>query len=312
MKSVRDFPRQAMRLLPPLLACEPAFAESGQNQGYAGAALLWVVVCAVAGWLLRINLRHHRHLGEMEKRLARERAARAATEQALTDSHGIVCKLVLEQAGVRDAERSRIARDIHDELGQNLLALRIDLSLMQVATNGMHPAIHQKVGLMASNLDMAIRSLRAVINNLRPLALGEGLESAIERQLAEFTRMSGIEHSLEIGAGALDGCDDARGLDAILYRVLQESLSNVARHARASRVNVSFARDGGLLKLRVQDDGVGFQGPAGAGRCGLAGMHERASAAGGRLEVSSSPGVGTTIELALPLQSEHPAPSAAT
>jgi signal transduction histidine kinase len=300
MKSATHHFSRILPMLTLLLASQPAFAATGRVQGFAGAALLTVVVSVVAFMLLRANLRHHAQLATMEARMAEERSARAATEQALADSHGIVCKLVLEQAGVRDAERSRIARDIHDDLGQNLLALRIDLSLMQVATNGIHPAIHQKVGLMASNLDMAIRSLRAVINNLRPLALGEGLRSAMERQLAEFTRLSGIEHSFAAADGAFDGSEEGRDSDAILYRVLQESLSNVVRHARASRVSVSLARDGDRLTMRVQDDGIGIGQPAEPGRFGLAGMRERATAGGGELVVTSAPGAGTIVELSLP------------
>jgi signal transduction histidine kinase len=294
-----------------LLACGPVLAGTGERADLAGAALLWMVLCAGACRLLRANLRHHQHLGRMEAQLAAERQARAQAEQALADSHGIVCRLVLEQAAVRDAERSRIARDIHDDLGQNLLALRIDLSLLQVATSGIHPTIHHKVGLMASNLDLTIRSLRAVINNLRPLALGEGLRTAIERQLAEFTRLSGVGHALHVaGDAGLDG-DAVCSAGAIVYRVLQESLSNVARHARASRVCVTLARDGERLALRVQDDGVGIAGPAAAGSMGLAGMRERACAAGGRLRVRSRPGTGTVVELSLPLPSAHPAPTIA-
>jgi signal transduction histidine kinase len=294
-----------------LFACGPALAGTGIQADVAGAALLWVVLCAWACRLLRANLRHHQQLDRMEAKMAAERQARAQAEQALADSRGIVCRLVLEQAGVRDAERSRIARDIHDDLGQHLLALRIELSLMQVATSGIHPAIHHKLGLMASNLDLTIRSLRAVINNLRPLALGEGLHSAIERQLAEFTRLSGVDHALHVAGGAvLDGCA-MQGADAIIYRVLQESLSNVARHARAGRVCVTLARDGGRLMLRVQDDGAGIAGPAAAGSMGLAGMRERAGAAGGRLRVRSRPGAGTIVELSLPLPAAHPAPTIA-
>jgi signal transduction histidine kinase len=280
--------------------------------GVAGAALLWVALCAGAWRLLRANLRYHEQLARMEAKLAEERLARAQAEQALHESHGIVCKLVLEQAGVRDAERSRIARDIHDDLGQNLLALRIDLSLMQVATSGIHPAIHHKVGLMASNLDMTVRSLRSVINNLRPLALGEGLRTAVERQLVEFTRLSGVDHALHVANDAALDCDAVRGLDAIVYRVLQEALSNVARHARASRVGVTLVRDGESLSLCVQDDGVGTAGPAAAGSMGLAGMRERAGAAGGQLRVRSRPGGGTVVELSLPLPSTNPAPTIAS
>jgi signal transduction histidine kinase len=312
MKSASRQLSRVVPMLSMLCAAGPAFAGTGRVQGLTGAALLWLLVSVLAFRLLRSNLRHHERLGVMEARLAEERKARAATEQALADSHGIVCRLVLEQAGVRDAERSRIARDIHDDLGQNLLALRIDLSLMQVATNGIHPAIHHKVGLMASNLDLAIRSLRAVINNLRPLALGEGLQCAMQRQLAEFTRLWGIEHSFEAADSALAGCGDGLDRDAILYRVLQESLSNVARHARASRVCVTLKRDGDRLTLRVQDDGVGIGGPAGPGRFGLAGMRERALAGGGELVVTSAPGAGTAIELSIPALPLQPAPTSAS
>jgi signal transduction histidine kinase len=182
---------------------------------------------------------------------------------------------------------------------------------MQVATSGIHPAIHHKVGLMASNLDMAIRSLRSVINNLRPLALGEGLRAAVERQLVEFTRLSGVDHALQVAGDVALECDAIRGLDATVYRVLQESLSNVARHARASRVRVMLARDGERLSLRVQDDGVGISAPAAAGSTGLAGMRERANAAGGQLRVRSRPGGGTVVELSLPLSIPHPAPTIA-
>jgi signal transduction histidine kinase len=298
----------ALALLP---ASGPVLASPGWSSGLPVATLLWVALCALAWRLVVSNLRHHQQLGRMEAKLAQERQARALAERSLAENHHIVCKLVLEQARVRDAERSRIARDIHDDLGQNLLALRIDLSLMQVATSGIHPAIHQKVGLMAANLDLAICSLRAVINNLRPLALGEGLCSAMERQLAEFTRLCGVEHELEVAGDAFAGGGDARGADAIVYRVLQESLSNVARHARASRVRVRLAREGAGLVLRVQDDGIGIQAPASAAGMGLAGMRERARAAGGQIAVHSEPGGGTTIALSLPVPLASPASSVA-
>jgi signal transduction histidine kinase len=311
MKSPRGRTGHLYCALALLLASEPALASPEFSGGLAGAALLWLGLCALAYHLLRANLRYHDQLGRMEAKLAEERHARTQTEQALADSHGVVCTLVLEQAGVRDAERSRIARDIHDDLGQNLLALRIDLSLMQVATSGIHPAIHHKVGLMASNLDLAIRSLRAVINNLRPLALGEGLRTAMERQLSEFSRLCGIDHELDVAGAVFEACDDIRGTDAIVYRVLQESLSNVARHARANRVRVTLARDGEHLSLQVQDDGVGIGSPAAAGSTGLAGMRERAGAAGGQLLVHSRSGGGTVIELSLPMPAARPAQTTA-
>jgi signal transduction histidine kinase len=168
---------------------------------------------------------------------------------------------------------------------------------MQVATNGIHPALHQKLGIMGRNLDLAIHSLRGVINNLRPLALSEGLRCALERQLAEFSRVSGIEHEFEATDAA---CGAGHETDALLYRVVQESLSNVARHAQASRVRVAMHRDGGHLRLLVADNGIGMQPDAVFG-CGLSGMRERASAAGGELVIDSTPGAGMALSLSIPV-----------
>jgi signal transduction histidine kinase len=281
-----------------LLACAPALAaDAVARPALGGVALLWVLFAACALHLVRASRRDQRRLSGMQALLSKERKARAEAEQALADAHAVLCRLVREQAGVRDAERSRIARDIHDDLGQNLLALRIELSLMQVATSGIHPAIHQKISLMGRNLDLTIRSLRAVINNLRPLALGEGLRCAMERQLAEFSRVSAIEHEFEASDAAF-GAD--RDTDALLYRVLQESLSNVARHAQASLVRVALVCDGTRLCLQVADNGVGMRLDTVSG-CGLSGIRERARAAGGELVIDSAPGAGMTLALSIPL-----------
>jgi signal transduction histidine kinase len=273
------------------------------------SAALWLLGL---GWVFLLMLR--RKLGtedritELEARLALEQKSRMLAEQALADTHAVLARLVHQHDAVRDGERSRIARDIHDDLGQNLLALRIDLSLMQVATAGIHPAINQKVTVMAGSLELAVKSLRAVINNLRPLALESGLQRALEAQLNEFTRVSGVRHQFDPGPGGAIAASPA-GLDAMLYRVVQESLSNVARHAGASEVRVALARDGACLTLRVQDDGIGMALPAGGGDdagCGLAGMRARAAAVGGTLSVQSAPGAGTVILLNVPLAQHAP------
>jgi signal transduction histidine kinase len=212
---------------------------------------------------------------------------------------------VHRQGSVRDSERGRIARDIHDDLGQTLLALRIDLSLLQVATNGIHPIIHDKLRQLAGTLDQALRSMRTLINGLRPLALGEGLRCAMERQLREFSRISGIAHQFAADEQAFEAGQRADTLDVVLYRVLQESLSNVARHSHASLVRVQLGCEVGRLTLRVQDNGVGMEStdPAGYG-CGLSGMRERISAAGGDLLIESGVDAGTLLAMSLPLAHE--------
>lgn len=291
----------------PALAGAPAAAamlDPGLHQG-ATAALLWLTTLAAACYgMLRRCMRAEDEAAQLKIDLYGEQQARARASQALADTHAVLVRLVRQQESVRDRERSRIARDIHDDMGQHLLAMRIELSLMQVATSGIHPALHQKLGALVAMLDQAMRSMRAIVNDLRPLALGEGLRTAMERQLAEFSRLNGIGHEFVVEAGAFEAGQRSAELDAMLYRVLQESLSNVARHAQASMVQVALAHEHGRLSLHVRDNGIGMaMQPADCG-CGLSGMRERIRAAGGELDIQSEPGAGTLLSLSVPLLHE--------
>jgi signal transduction histidine kinase len=290
-----------------LVACGDAHASIAgwAPSAAAGVALAWVAALAVACCLLvRRWLLAEERVRKLEARLCLERQARTLAEQALGEGHALMSTLVHQQGAVRDNERGRIARDIHDDLGQTLLALRVDVSLLQVATNGIHPAIHDKLVQLGGTLDHAMRSLRALINDLRPLALDEGLRDAMERQLREFSRLSGIAHDFLAEDGAFDAGQRTPMLDVVLYRVLQESLSNVARHSHASRVEVRLYCEDGRLALRVHDNGIGMEAhPANYG-CGLAGIRERISAAGGDLLIESGPNAGTLLSLTLPLAHE--------
>jgi signal transduction histidine kinase len=292
----------AAALLPTLAQAQLAGVDGITPSGLLLPAL-WLLAL---GWIFLALLRRWQkaedRTTELTAQLAIEQKTRLLAEHALADAHAVLSRLVREQDQVRENERSRIARDIHDDLGQNLLALRIDLSLMQVAASGIHPAIHQKAGAMAATLELAVRSLRAVIDNLRPLALAEGLRPAIERQLREFSRISGIRHEFEVQAGAFDGLAPQDDVDAMLYRVVQESLSNVTQHAQATEVRIAVARDGNRLTLRVEDNGIGIGKQARRVGRGIAGMRERASAAGARFAIDSVPGAGTTLSVTVPLE----------
>ncbi len=275
-------------------------------------AVLWL---SLLGWGFHTLL--GRHLGfsdrlvfaEAQREL--ERHARTQAEQALGDTHTTLCRLVQQQEQVRETERNRIARDIHDDLGQHLLALKIELSLMQVSTSGVHPQVHQKIGSLLQHLDQAIGSLRTIINDLRPLALEHGLRNAMEAQLAEFSRISGIPHQLEADPGAFHA-KSGRSVDAMLFRILQESLTNVARHAQATEVKITLIRSAELLTLQVRDNGIGMAGhppTRGCGMaghpptrgCGLAGIADRVAAAGGKFVIDTQPGAGTLLSLSIPL-----------
>jgi signal transduction histidine kinase len=297
--------------VPILFLAAPALREARAASPWelpaaAGAGLAWVALLAVGCCLLlRRCLAAEDRLRSVEARLCLEQNARLQAEQALADGHAVLSQLVHRQGSVRDNERGRIARDIHDDLGQTLLALRIDLSLLQVATNGIHPVINEKLGLLAGTLDQALRSMRTLINGLRPLALGEGLRCAMERQVREFSRISGIAHEFAADEHAFEAGQRADAVEVVLYRVLQESLSNVARHSHASLVRVQLGWEEGRLTLRVEDNGVGMAStdPVGYG-CGLSGMRERISAAGGDLLIESGPAVGTLLAMSLPVAHE--------
>jgi signal transduction histidine kinase len=258
------------------------------------------------GWLLFRYRRLREALANAERRLAEARDLRAGERMALLDSQDALRRLIANQDEIRISERWRIARDIHDDLGQHLLALKMDLAAL-----AQHPfgtgasAVQQRLGMISGNVDTAVKSLRYIINDLRPAALDAGLRTALERQLAEFARVNGHQVEFTVQPGALEQAV-GRHLDAALLRIVQESLSNIARHARAGKVSVSVACLGGQLTMAVRDDGIGMPaGPLQAG-CGLMGIEDRAAAAGGRFSIVSEPGSGTELLLAFPLsEAQH-------
>jgi len=267
------------------------------------ALLIGFLWLGVLGWgmhaLLRRHIRLDDELAEQACRLTGERHARSQAERDLANTRRTLGQLAREHEAVREAERRRIGRDIHDDLGQQLLALKIDLSLLHVSTTGAHPQITRQLGAMLARLDLTIGCLRTVINDLRPPALEAGLAAALAWQLEEFSRMHGIAHRLHVDPACTATPDAAR--DAAVFRILQESLSNVVRHAHASEVRVRLARCDKMLTLTVHDNGVGM--PASVRGCGngIAGIRERVACIGGQFSIASQAGSGTLLTLSFPL-----------
>lgn len=280
----------------PCLAAADASALPGST-----LALLWLAALGWRGLRLSRRLLHGgARLAAAQQALAGERAARQQADAALDDARQALATLAARQGSVaaraRQCERRRIARDVHDDLGQNLLALKLDLEQLQARAGT--PQAPQLARVLA-NLDITIRSLRTIINNLRPAALDAGLQAAIERQLREFSRASGIACRLDADAAAFAACAPL-ALGALLYRVLQEALSNVARHAQATEVCIVLERRDGRLRFEVHDNGIGI-GVQRASGCGLLGIGERVAARGGRFAITSSAGAGTLLSLDIPL-----------
>lgn len=268
----------------------------------AVTALIWLLGAAGAlCLLLRRSIDLDDRARELAARLCLEQKARQVAEGTLADTQTVLTRVVRQQESVRDGERKRIARDIDDELGQVLVALRGEMSLLQVASAGIHPATHQKTGAMIGTLDLALRALRVLAGELRPLAAGERLGDAMARQLAEFTRLNGIAHDFDVNVSAgVDASADAdTDADALLYRALQETLAQIARSARATRVGVQLSRSNARLSLCIEDDGDADGSCAGA----VAALRERVVVAGGAVHAEALPGGGK--RLAIVVSSVH-------
>jgi signal transduction histidine kinase len=284
----------------------PVAAAIGAGPGMHSMVLLAAAWLAILGWSFRILLGRHQgfedKLASAQALLELERKARTQAEQARGDTHTSLCRLIGQQEQVREEERNRIARDIHDDLGQRLLVLKIELDLMKLSGSDAEAPRQQHVDGLLQHLDQAIGSLRTVINDLRPLALEHGLRSAIEAHLAEFSRVSGIRHEFDADPRAFEAKYDP-SLSATLFRILQESLANVARHAQASEVKIALLQRDDQLFMEVRDNGIGINmaGRSGTRGCGLLGIADRVSAAGGKFVVDSQPGAGTTLSLSIPL-----------
>ncbi|MFT5643840.1 MAG: signal transduction histidine kinase [Janthinobacterium sp.] len=231
--------------------------------------------------------------------LTRDLNARHQVEEALRKSRSDLRKLANYKDGVKEDERKRIARDIHDELGQNLVALRIDVSLLAQHPESL-PATRQWADCALQQIDVTIKSLRNIINDLRPAVLDLGLRAALEWQAQEFGRRSGIICELQIDNGEFK-LNDMHA--TVVFRIVQEALTNILKHAKASHVQIRMQRIDGCLFVKISDDGIGRASDADqpANSFGLVGMAERIYALGGNFSIASMPGAGLTIALSIPL-----------
>ncbi len=217
-------------------------------------------------------------------------------------------RLIAHNEQRKEEERKRLALEIHDELGQNLLAVRMDVTMLQDRTRVRHPQLHRRVGVVLANIDSAIKASRSMINKLRPFELELGLPAVVQWQMKHFERLSGVTVRLESdGFDDDDAClNDEQTL--ALFRVVQESLSSIAQHAAASQVIVSLRRNEAGVELVVEDNGVGDRPPAvdADDNLGLAAMSERL-AIGGVLSLKHPPGGGTRLHAWVPFQHDEPA-----
>jgi signal transduction histidine kinase len=238
-----------------------------------------------------------------DERLLESFAASAATAVATAQSVADEGKRRAIEASER--ERQRWARELHDETLQELAGLKVLLAAAR-RVSGDKAAVEQALGEGIAQIDTEITGLRRLITDLRPATLDSfGVKSALEGLAERVSATTGLEVELEIDLGYESGRERQRHTAAVedtIYRLVQESLTNVVKHAEATRVTVAVREIGEVVEIDVRDDGAGFDPDTSTEGFGLLGMRERAALAGGSVAVESSPGHGSTIHAIVPQQ----------
>lgn len=245
---------------------------------------------------------------ERPARPAAEEAERLRTElrlaqAALEASYGRLRRMVAAQEAVREDERKRIARELHDELQQALAAIRLELSGVAGLLPGAPDQARAHLGVVDGLVGSALVATRRMVNDLRPQVLDDlGLAAALDSLASQFRQRTGVSCVFRAGEG-LDDLGLRPEVATCLYRIAQEGLQNVAKHAAARRVSLSLARGAGQrLVLTIVDDGRGMsEGDSSKEHAwGLLGMRERVQGLDGELVLSSALGQGTRIEVTVP------------
>jgi len=222
-------------------------------------------------------------------------------EQELRASSEQLRNLAAHLLSVREEERARISREVHDELGQSLTAVKMDLAWLAGRLPRRNGPMLKRIRSTRQLADSIIQSIRRISTELRPAVLDLGLAAAVEWQVQEFQARSGIQCKLRLLTREVV----ASNASTAMFRIFQETLTNVARHAKATRAEVVLQKQRDRLVLLIRDNGRGFDqaDPSLSKSLGLLGMRERAAILGGRVNISSAPGKGTTVAAWIPLPS---------
>ncbi len=240
-------------------------------------------------------------LSRVNNEMRMEIAERMHAVEELRKSRDQLRALAARLQSVREEERTYIAREIHDELGQACTAIKMDLALISRKLTKRQAKLLAKVESSIQLVDSTIVTLRKIASELRPRTLDDlGLPAALEAQAQEFESRTGIHCSVTLPPEPLTLDTDR---STAIFRIFQESLTNVARHAQATRVEARLQRENNCIIFQVSDNGTGFNPEvAKAGKSlGLVGMQERALLLNGEFKTEGVPGSGTTMTLTIPL-----------
>lgn len=233
--------------------------------------------------------------------ISRDISDRKIAERELIESRAQLRELSAYLQSIREAERTRISRELHDELGQNLTVLGMGLDWAQKQLLPGQDRLATRLTRLRELTESTVANMQTIALELRPVILDDlGLVPAVEWLLESFIERTGLVVTTSIN---VDDAGYDREVRTAIFRILQESLTNASRHAGAKTVTVELCETDGRLRLLVADDGKGIMTDGGSGRkhsLGLLGMHERANMVGGTLSIASEPGLGTVVTLEIP------------
>lgn len=254
-----------------------------------------------ARWInLRATPRRHGENGCMWDGVAINITESKTSEEQLVDSQNRLRELSAHRESVREEERKRIAREIHDELGQTLTALRMEVSLARLGFGETNPLLMARLQSMTQLVDRTIKTARHVTSSLRPGALDLGIVAALEWLVEEFIGYAGIPCKLVLGDGDIALSEHPA---TAVFRIVQESLTNIARHAAATQAEIIVVRFDRQLCFEVRDNGKGFDPHVvtNGTSFGLVGIRERVALMEGIFEIDSEPGRGARIRACVPM-----------
>ena len=249
-------------------------------------------------YLLKANLSRLAPAAEHAIDANEGRLAREAADQQLTRSRQRLSELAQHLQTSVDMERAAIAREIHDDVGGSLTALKFDLAWIERHSG--HEEVRQRARSALEVVTHAIESSKRIMHNLHPAILEQGLVAALQWMATRFERRTGVACSFRTSHETLQSLPP--GVPLVAYRTAQEALTNISKHAQATRVGIDLSLAGGVLSLEVSDNGRGLRDAdlAKERSFGIRGLHERALTVGGWVDLSSGT-QGTTLILSIPL-----------
>jgi PAS domain S-box-containing protein len=279
------------------------FSRTGETARRMGAQTqLWGLRADGTEFPLEASISHANVAGhKLLTVILRDVTERINAEKALRQAHSELREVAVTMQEVREAERTRIARELHDELGQALTALKMDVDLLEATLPAERRDLLERAEAMRELLDSTVITTRRLSADLRPLVLDDlGLGAAAEWLMQNVVQRAGVRGRLDVDPSL---ASLGEPYASALFRIMQEALTNVTRHACARNVDVELQREGNQAVLTVVDDGIGIDSdaPPKQGSFGLRGITERALMLGGSVRITGQPRVGTTVVARIPL-----------